>query len=258
MAVSCPGCGQEVPVTEREVTLLSGACPGCARDVVLWSSTAGSAPTEETSEAAPALSVTHQDGDEDCEGTLSLVVGDKGRLVGTCSDCGSEFVFTLETGAGETEEGEEEERPRPPFRRPARSSGGDRPSFDDREAPRGRPCRKCGGTLRFETGDDGNVTGTCSSCGNTFTLPPRRDDRGGGGGGYRGGGGGGYRGGGGGGYRGGGGGGYRGGGGGGYRGGGGGGGFRGPPRGGGGRPPFRRRSESDGDDDDRPRRRRRE
>ena len=99
MAVSCPGCGQEVPVTEREVTLLSGACPGCARDVVLWSSTAGSAPTEETSEAAPALSVTHQDGDEDCEGTLSLVVGDKGRLVGTCSDCGSEFVFTLETGA---------------------------------------------------------------------------------------------------------------------------------------------------------------
>jgi uncharacterized membrane protein YgcG len=240
MSVSCPGCGQEVPVTEREVTLLSGACPGCARDVVVWSSTAGSAPTEEAVEtAAPALSVTHQDGDEDCDGTLSLVVGDKGKLVGTCSDCGSEFIFTLETGAAEEEESEDEDRPRPAFRRAPRPSG-DRPAFDDREAPRGRPCRKCGGTLRFETGDDGNVTGTCSSCGNTFTLPPRRDDRGGGGG-YRGGGGGGYRGGGGGGYR-----------------GGGGGGFRGPPRGGGGRPPFRRRTDRDDGDDDRPRRRRRE
>ncbi len=237
MSVSCPGCGQEVPVTEREVTLLSGACPGCARDVVVWSSTAGAAPTEAPPEPASALSISHQDGDEDCDGTLSLVVGDKGRLVGTCSDCGSEFVFALEHEAEESEESDdEEERPRPAFRRPA--PRGDRPSFDDREAPRGRPCRKCGGTLRFETGDDGNVTGTCTSCGNTFTLPPRRDDRGGGGG-YRGGGGGGYRGGGGG-----------------YRGGGGGG-FRGPPRG--GRPPFRRRtSDRDGGDDERPRRRRRD
>ncbi|SRR5579871_122233 len=235
MSVSCPGCGQEVPVTEREVTLLSGACPGCSRDVVVWSSTAGSAPTEAPPEAAPTVSITHQDGDAECEGTVSLAIEDAGRLVGTCSDCGSEFVFTLEHEGAAGEEAEEEEAPpRPPFRRPA--PRGERPSFD-REAPRGRPCRKCGGTLRFETGDDGNVTGTCTSCGNTFTLPPRRDDRGGGG--YRGGGGS-----------------YRGGGGGGYRGGGGGGRFRGPPRG--GRPPFRRRSDRDDDEDDRPRRRRRD
>lgn len=247
MSVSCPECHQDVPVESRTVTLQAGSCPGCHREVVLWSSESGTAPTEPVVEEStvPTISVEHMDGDDDCDGTLSLTVGSPGHLVGTCGDCGAEFQFNLATEGGDGEKAPEAEET------PRRRSFGDRPRFNDRGGgdrggeSRSRPCRRCGGPIAFETGDDGTVTGRCGSCGNTFSLAPREDRRPGG---YRGGGGGGFRSGGGfrpGGFRSGG-----------SRFGGGGGG------GGGGRfsPPGRRRFErrDDDNDDDRPRRRRRD
>ena len=247
MPVPCPDCGHDVDVSARPVSLLAGACPSCAREVVVWSSGAGSAPTPPATPAAAEdaegalLTLGHPDGDDDCDGKLTLAVAEGGRLVGTCGDCGSEFVFVVAGDPDDEDDDEEEEdddtnRPAPP-RPPGREMGGrDRfrterprfrdgpPSFGDRGAPPARPCRRCGGPLTFETGENGGVVGRCGSCGNTFSLPPRRDGPGGGRGGRFGGGGGGRRFGGGGG-----------------RFGGGGGGFNRRPGGfrGGGRPPFR-------------------
>jgi hypothetical protein len=143
-----------------------------------------------------ALTVPHP-GDGECDGTLELQVVGGDRLVGVCSDCDEEFTFRLLRPKAEEEgddAGEREERPR------RRSF--DRPGGDDR-APPSRPCRQCGGQLSFETADDGTLTGRCASCGNTFSLAPRRPGgpRGGGGG-FRGRGGRDFGGGGGGGYRG--------------------------------------------------------
>jgi hypothetical protein len=220
MSVSCPECGGDVPVATRTIPVLAGTCPGCSREVLLMSPGTTPIPgveipvavaAEGADEDAEAVAVTlPHPGDDDCEGTLQLEAVGADRLVGVCSDCGEEFTFRLFT------EGQAEEAPRAPAR--------DRPTGERNFAPRGdradrgergeggaptRPCRQCGGALSFDTGPDGTVTGHCASCGNTFSLAPRRDRPGGGGGrgGYGGGGsyggrGRSYGGGGGGGYRG--------------------------------------------------------
>jgi len=176
--------------------------------------------------------------------------------LGRCAGCGGVFTVitglsgTLAPGAVAEPDGstattvaENGDRPEPMrARRPdgPRWSNRDDSRGPPRDAPRSRPCRECGGQLTFSTGPDGAIVGECASCGNRFSLPPRRDgDRGSGygGGGYGGRSYGGRR-----------------------------PGFR--PGGGGGRPPwarsgggggrtFNRRPRSDGDEGDRrPRRRR--
>ncbi|HXQ95061.1 MAG TPA: hypothetical protein VN864_07865 [Thermoplasmata archaeon] len=214
MSVSCPECGGDVPVATRTIPVLAGTCPGCSREVLLLSpgttpipgvEIPKAAPEEESEDAPTASAVTlPHPGDDDCEGTLQLEAVGADRLVGVCSDCGEEFTFRLFT------EGQEEEAPRPPPRErpPMGRSFAPRGDRDEGAAPT-RPCRQCGGALSFDTGADGTVTGHCASCGNTFSLAPRRDRGGGGGGGggrggygsyggrgrsYGGGGGGGYRG----------------------------------------------------------------
>jgi hypothetical protein len=209
MSISCPECGGDVPAERRTIAVLAGACSNCSREVVLLSpgSTPLAAVPLPSAPAAPAeapsagVAIPHP-GDDDCDGTLTLEVAAPNRLVGVCTDCGEEFVFQL---AGDADE--EAEAPAAPMARPRRPPMRD---MGERGGPRmanARPCRQCGGPLSFETGEDGTVTGHCASCGNTFSLAPRRDsgpgrfsDRrgggGGGGGGFdrrRSGGGGGWR-----------------------------------------------------------------
>jgi len=209
MPTACPECGSDVPVAARTIPALAGTCPSCSREVLLLSPGTTPipglvAPEPEREQAdrtvtAMGASIPHP-GDDDCDGTVQLELSGAGRLVGACSECGEEIVFMLR---GE-DNGDDAPRPRdrddsaPPRDRDRR---GPRRDF----APRGsappsqaRPCRQCGGPLAFETGADGTVTGRCNSCGNTFSLAPRRDrggDRygsgpprgrsGGGGGGWR-------------------------------------------------------------------------
>ncbi len=195
MSISCPACGGAVEVTERTLPILAGACPNCSREVLLLAPTAHvPAPagegavtpaTEGASSAGPAeaaFTVPHPG--EDCDGTLTLELAAPDRLVGLCDECGETITFVLSHPGEEAEpaaEGgaadeEEEEAPR---KRAPRFQGG---GFQDRRGPRpgddrppSRPCRQCGGPLAFETAEDGTVTGRCRSCGNTFTLPRRRE-----------------------------------------------------------------------------------
>lgn len=153
-----------------------------------------------------------------CGASLTFAEIEGGDVVGTCGECGKEFRFALVTPGRPQREsrdrgyggggfgGGESRRGRSPGGRQGGGWGDRRgPSFREGGGNQ-RGCRQCGAPLTFNTNEDGTVTGSCTSCDNTFTLPPRRE---GGGGGFR----------------------SRGGfGGGGYRGGGG----RGPPRGGGG------------------------
>lgn len=186
MSISCPACGGSVDLAERPLPVLNGVCPNCSREVFLLApggpvprpTAAEGATSEEAESEAPAaaagLSIPHPG--DDCDGNILLTAGGPDRLTGTCDDCGEEFTFVLSGG----EEAEEEERPMrrpaPRFRAPREMErGGGR---FDQERP-ARPCRQCGGPLTFETGEDGTVTGRCSSCGNTFTLPRRREGRGG-------------------------------------------------------------------------------
>lgn len=191
MSISCPACGGAVDLTERALPVLTGACPNCAREVFLLApggpvpkAPEGSTAAEADETGAPraeGLAIPHPG--DDCEGTILLAAGGPDRLVGVCDDCGEEFAFVLSTGAESDEEGaEEDEEEDRPTRRPAPRFGNARP----RERPAGRfgddrpvrPCRQCGGPLTFETGEDGTVTGRCTACGNTFTLPRRRENRG--------------------------------------------------------------------------------
>lgn len=182
MSVSCPGCGGVVELTERSVPAQAGACPNCQREVLLLLSRPATATLQpetgeeekESEESATAgLSVPHPG--DDCDGTIVLELAAPDRLVGLCDDCGEEFAFVLSTGApAEAEESSEEERPRRRFERPAFRTARPREDRDD-DRPPARPCRQCGGPLRFDTDEDGNVTGHCDSCGNTFTLPKRRE-----------------------------------------------------------------------------------
>jgi hypothetical protein len=87
-------------------------------------------------------------------------------LSAVCSGCSSSFQFVLRSDTD------------PPFRRSAGRGGYRSADRNSSEAPRARPCRNCGGPLQFTTSPDGLVTGTCASCGNRFTLPPRREDGG--------------------------------------------------------------------------------
>ena len=153
---SCTGCG-------HSFTLLEGAVePGRRSTRPRWS-VHGSGDLSEVSAPAegPPCSL--------CGAPLE-VTASPGGLAAVCSGCRTSFQFVLQN---------DEE---PPMRRPPRRESfrdNDRGGFD---APRARPCRACGGPLQFTTTPEGLVTGTCASCGNRFTLPPRREDGGRGGG----------------------------------------------------------------------------
>jgi hypothetical protein len=178
MESSCPDCGAEAGFVEQTARVLRGTCVGCGRTFTIVQDVLGPSvapspsnpgaaappgPTASGSSPAPV----HPAGPtcQKCGAPLALRASSGGSFEARCRSCSSTFRYVLETPAA----------PRPPARfvsqRPL-------PSREGRPVPPGsnaRPCRNCGGPLRFTTDPAGNVTGVCSSCGNRFTLPPRRD-----------------------------------------------------------------------------------
>jgi len=165
---------------QREVRLRTGTCPSCAKEFAFVEGTSvssrlASPPEGSASATDEGVAVIEAvEGGPECEtcgAPLSFREGKGGSIEVVCADCETTTVFVPQRSAPKLERIREDRPERAP--RPERSGG-----FDS-EGPRGRPCRKCGATLRFSTGEDGNLVGECESCGNRFTLPPR-DDSGGG------------------------------------------------------------------------------
>ena len=177
---SCPDCGAGIDFLVRTARVLSGSCGDCGRKFTIVQDSP--ALPDPPGAAVPLGSVVTFDvGGEsppenrpppsdsspkcgDCGASLTLLGSSEGNIEATCPGCSSTFTYLLSEApsAGTTE--------RRPFR--GRAPREDASGFS---APRARPCRECGGPLRFSTGAEGTVTGECSACGNRFTLPPRRD-----------------------------------------------------------------------------------
>ena len=184
MAKACPHCGSEVAYSETEARLLTGTCAGCGSAVTVVAGV-GVAPgtsntTPETGGALPTL-----DGPrcEECDSVLVIRSNGAEGLSADCPECETTLTFVLAGGDAGPEEARDEDdgEEAPPIRAPPRGRLGDRPRGPGRGAmgPAARPCRQCGAPLTFSTDEEGNLVGECASCGNRFTLPPRRE------GGYR-------------------------------------------------------------------------
>jgi len=174
MTNSCPDCGTSMEYEQHEVRLRTGTCPSCAKEFAFVEGTAVSsklgAPPEGSSseeDAGGGVAVERGPECETCGAPLAFREGKGGTLEVVCADCETTTVFVPQQSAPRLERIREDRPQR--FERPPRPGG------FDAEGPRGRPCRKCGATLRFSTGEDGNLVGECESCGNRFTLPPRDD-----------------------------------------------------------------------------------
>jgi DNA-directed RNA polymerase subunit RPC12/RpoP len=197
MASRCPECGEEATEIERVGRVRTGSCDHCGHTftVILDAPGAATAPAAPESGSAEGtrIAVIGEMACEECGEALAFSIGPGPSVVARCAECETELAFKPESA--------ESGAPAEPERRAPRESGGwsgggsrDRGSYrggdrgSDRGSDRGgspaRPCRECGAPLRFSTEPDGRVTGECTSCGNRFTLPPRRE--GGGGGGFRG------------------------------------------------------------------------
>jgi hypothetical protein len=163
---SCPDCGSQVEFSSQPAQLLTGSCAACGHSFTLFQGTVapgtgGAAPTPVGSPSGPPCGA--------CGATLALTPSDHG-FEAVCTGCSSTFHFVLQS--------DEEEAP---VRRPMGRGSYRREEPSGFAPPRARPCRECGGPLQFTTSPEGLVTGTCGSCGNRFTLPPRREGGGGGG-----------------------------------------------------------------------------
>lgn len=180
MADVCPDCGAEAGFVERNARVLQGSCAGCGRTFTIVqevSADAGAFPpaapaatpgVSEEGPAAPAPPTAPGPACGVCGSSLALRSMSETSFEARCGSCGTAFTYVLATSPGGFARA-----PFPARRGPAEEGG---PRYG---APRSRPCRECGGPLRFTTDPDGNVTGECTSCGNRFTLPPRREFGGG-------------------------------------------------------------------------------
>jgi hypothetical protein len=192
MAKSCPDCGAEVDYHARAIEVLEGTCASCGRATVVVapsSATVGDGERAAVAAAAPAAPCW------ECGGPLAFTVNSDRSIDAACTACEATTHLTVAGAPGpggedDEEDEEEEDRPRPPRRPPSFAGGRSPPGRpgrwdDDRRGPRrefgadsrppARPCRQCGGALEFTKDDDGTVTGTCRSCGNTFKMRPRED-----------------------------------------------------------------------------------
>ncbi len=167
MADACPDCGSEVTYEVRTARVRSGTCGACHHAFAIVDGAETFLPAGAPS-ATPEGVVVPGDGPEcdECGGPLTIRATLDGGLEASCPECETRSVFVPAEAAGRSPP-EPSERPRAP-----RS---DRPGRDFGRPP-ARPCRECGGPLRFSTDDEGRVVGECASCGNRFVLPPRRDD----------------------------------------------------------------------------------
>jgi uncharacterized membrane protein YgcG len=173
---TCPGCGAEVSFAVQETRVLTGTCAGCQRVTTLIEGplplgTAVPGAGEET----PSEGAVAGEGPEcaECGSPLTVAAREDGMLEVSCAECETVTTFVPEGSSP----------PRAPRDREERSpSRGDRPRRREESSSSGdagfsnaRPCRQCGAPLKFTTDAEGVLTGECSSCGNRFTLPPRRD-----------------------------------------------------------------------------------
>jgi DNA-directed RNA polymerase subunit M/transcription elongation factor TFIIS len=177
MSESCPDCGASVEYRTRTTQVLAGTCGDCGETFTIihdGPTTAGTeaagvetasaeAPSEKAATRPPRSPVVSPNC-PDCDAALVLQSANGPAIQATCPECRSKFTYLL-TSAPAVEMSSERRRPR--------SSSDDRgDNFSSRSA---RPCRECGGMLKFTTGPDGTVQGECTSCGNRFKLPPRED-----------------------------------------------------------------------------------
>ncbi len=175
MPRSCPDCGAAIELAEQPTVLLTGNCSSCGKAVTVVAGaqvtpgTAGSPPGGE--EGGSERPTARGAGPEcpQCGGPLSVELEGR-RLTLSCDSCDT----TLEFSQRGAPDGSEERSVGRGF---DRGRGGEGPAGPRR--PTSRPCRQCGAPLRFFTDENGLLTGECDSCGNRFTLPPRREPRGG-------------------------------------------------------------------------------
>ncbi|MGI0130610.1 MAG: hypothetical protein ACREEC_10755 [Thermoplasmata archaeon] len=179
---TCPGCGAEVSYAVQETRVLTGTCADCHRVTTLVEGplppgTAALAEGEKVAAGGEDAGAPGGPECAECGSPLSISAREDGMLEVSCAECETTTTFVPEGS-----------HPPPPARgRPERYGRSPRPDDARGEGPsNARPCRQCGAPLKFTTDAEGVLTGECSSCGNRFTLPPRRDsgfgreDRGGG------------------------------------------------------------------------------
>ena len=165
---TCPECGAEVTYAVHEARVLTGTCADCHRVTTLVEGTlplgsSGSPSSPPTDSPAPPPA----GGPEcaDCGGPLTVRALEDGTLEVACEECDTTTKFVPQEGA---------RPPPPPVPERRWERGPRRPSASVDGAPRTRPCRQCGAPLSFTTSEDGTLVGECASCGNRFSLPPRR------------------------------------------------------------------------------------
>lgn len=153
--------------------VLTGSCAGCGHSFTLLEGVVEPGRTvgrnaRRAGEVQDASAGTESPTGPPCSlcGAPLDITARPGGLSAVCSGCSSQFQFVLRSDS------------EPPYRRESGRGGYRRENRGESEAPRARPCRNCGGPLQFSTSPEGLVTGTCASCGNRFTLPPRRDEGG--------------------------------------------------------------------------------
>ena len=156
MTNHCPDCGAEVDYERQEIEVRVGSCRGCGHNLTLL----GGGGLLASTPKAVGTGVASQLTCESCGSPLMLESDSAKRIIARCVGCAATHTFVRA------------DRLPPRFTpenrgRPGREGPG--------PGPRARPCRECGGPLSFSTNEDGTVSARCASCGNEFTLPPRRD-----------------------------------------------------------------------------------
>jgi DNA-directed RNA polymerase subunit M/transcription elongation factor TFIIS len=170
---SCPECGAAVSYSVEEARVLTGTCDACHKVTTLLQGTVPlgtGAPTDDSASEGGAPATAEGLECSECGSALTVEASSDGSLEVRCAECETVARFVPEGAKMDNRE----ERP---VRREFRARN-DRPRGG---APNSRPCRQCGAPLTFTTDENGQLTGECSSCGNRFTLPPRRDNFSGGG-----------------------------------------------------------------------------
>jgi len=178
MGGSCPSCGAPAEFAPQGAVVLQGTCPECGGQFTVVRNTStvtGGAP--DSSQPSPPARVasgagwippTPKTGSGPgpvcavCGSSLVLRSWSETAVEAACSACSATVMY----------------RSIPiPEESGARTSRGH--TSRDRDLAfgpsSGRPCRECGGPLRFSTDADGSLVGECPKCGNRFTLPPRRE-----------------------------------------------------------------------------------
>ncbi|MGI0052885.1 MAG: hypothetical protein ACREC5_04450, partial [Thermoplasmata archaeon] len=153
MTDTCAGCGASVDFESRPAEVRRATCPACGQGTeVIRLLVAGAAPAEGVSGAVPG-EVTPPPkftiSCPECEGSMTLRIASPDLLEGKCASCSAIAAFARRMD-GEEEESEEEPEEAAPARPrawaprpPSRGFPSDRPPT--------RPCRECGGELRFST-----------------------------------------------------------------------------------------------------------